>query len=139
MGTRSAIGIKHGDVVKAVYCHWDGYLSHNGEILRDHYSDPFKLAELIAIGDLSSLAPSIDKPAGHDFNKPVEGYTVFYARDRGEELVVNKFKDFEDYKANHQYEEYEYILRPAGGWYVSQYGGPYISLEEAFELEAESH
>ena len=25
MATRSAIGIKHGDRVKGVYCHWDGY------------------------------------------------------------------------------------------------------------------
>ncbi len=28
MGTRSFIGVMHGDVCKVVYCHWDGYLEH---------------------------------------------------------------------------------------------------------------
>jgi hypothetical protein len=37
MGTRSRIGVMHGDNVKSVYCHWDGYLEHNGEILLKHY------------------------------------------------------------------------------------------------------
>ena len=37
MGTRSRIGVMHGDVVKSVYCHWDGYLEHNGVILQEHY------------------------------------------------------------------------------------------------------
>ena len=34
MGTRSRIGVMHGDKVKSVYCHWDGYLEHNGQILQ---------------------------------------------------------------------------------------------------------
>ena len=32
MATRSAIGVMHGYKCKAVYCHWDGYLDHNGRI-----------------------------------------------------------------------------------------------------------
>ena len=39
MGTRSAIGIKHGDVVRAVYCHYDGYLEYMGRALTLYYQD----------------------------------------------------------------------------------------------------
>ena len=138
MATRSTIALEFADgTVQQVYCHWDGYLDHNGKILFEHYKDPFKLRDLIDLGDISSLAPSIDKPKGHSFDKSVDGYTVFYARDRGEELRVNKFRDFEDYKANHQYEEYEYILRTDGNWYVSKHDGPYTLLAAALETVKE--
>ena len=30
MGTRSSIAIKTEDGIKAIYCHWDGYVDHNG-------------------------------------------------------------------------------------------------------------
>ena len=58
MGTRSRIGVMHGDVVKSVYCHWDGYLEHNGQILLEHY-DSAKANNLVALGDLSSLGSVI--------------------------------------------------------------------------------
>ena len=86
MGTRSRIGVMHGDNCKSVYCHWDGYLDHNGRILLEHY-DSVKANHLVALGDVSSLAPSIDKPEGHSFDTAVKGYTVFYGRDRKEEGV----------------------------------------------------
>ena len=140
MGTRSTIALEFADgTVQQVYCHWDGYLSHNGEILRDHYSDPFKLAELISIGDLSSLAPSIDKPAGHSFDSPVDGHTVFYGRDRGESgCNARKFKNLQDYFRNCQDEEYDYILTRNTGWRVRCYAtdGDWVALGEMFEREA---
>jgi hypothetical protein len=56
MGTRSTIALEFADgTVQQVYCHWDGYLEHNGKILQEHYSDPFKLRDLIDLGDMSSL------------------------------------------------------------------------------------
>jgi len=33
MGTRSRIAVMHGSVAKSVYCHWDGYLEHNGSTM----------------------------------------------------------------------------------------------------------
>jgi hypothetical protein len=47
MGTRSRIGVMHGDKVKSIYCHWDGYLEHNGAILQEHY-DSAKANHLVA-------------------------------------------------------------------------------------------
>ena len=85
MGTRSRIGVMHGDVCKSVYCHWDGYLSNNGKILLENY-DSAKANHLVALGDLSSLDKNVTIPDGaeHSFQVPLDGVTVFYGRDRGE-------------------------------------------------------
>ena len=156
MGTRSTIALEFADgTVEQVYCHWDGYLAHNGKILAEHYSDPFKLRDLIDMGDISSLGKVIGKkhpfsPAYNETNvakkakiqKEVDeareaGYTTFYGRDRGEEgCESKKFVDFQDYLAHHQYEEYEYILRRDGNWYVKCHDAAYVQLAaELFELD----
>ena len=123
MATRSTIALEFADgTVEQVYCHWDGYLEGNGAMLIQHYMDPFKVKQLLALGGFSSLEASVE-----DTKKTA--YTQ-----RGEELMINKFKDFEDYKANHQYEEYEYILRSVGGeavWFVSDHDGAYVPLMSA--------
>jgi hypothetical protein len=137
MATRSTIALEFADgTVQQVYCHWDGYVDHNGAILQDHYSDPYKLRDLIDMGALSSLGAEIgdvrpfDNPHTYGtleydaFNAQYKNQCLFYTRDRGEDLQVNKFKDFADYERNHQYEEYEYILRQIDGqavWFVSSY------------------
>jgi hypothetical protein len=145
MGTRSTIALEFADKsVEQVYCHWDGYLEHNGKILQEHYSNPFILRDLIDLGDISSLGRIIGTK--HPFSPFVSdteefkalpqeeqdciketirksheaaqaaGMTTFYGRDR-EESNINKkqFVDFQDYLAHHQYEEYEYILRNVNG------------------------
>jgi hypothetical protein len=121
MGTRSRIGVMHGDNCKSVYCHWDGYLEHNGRILQDHYTSA-KANHLVALGDMSSLRPNIEIPEGveHSFEKSAEGITVFYGRDRGEtgfefqtDATFDKF--FE--RADGCGAEWYYIMRD-GAWYV---------------------
>jgi hypothetical protein len=74
MGTRSRIGVMHGDKCKSVYCHWDGYLDHNGRILLEHY-DSAKANHLVALGDISSLDRTVEIPEGveHTFENPVKG------------------------------------------------------------------
>lgn len=154
MGTRSTIALEFADgTVQQVYCHWDGYLSHNGRILQEYYSDPFKLRELIDLGDLSSLRPNIGKQHAFSqfslpaeeveaYKKETEDMCTFYGRDRNESGVsAKKFKDFADYKANHQYEEYEYILRACGDkavWFVANHSDTYVTLAEALEAEKET-
>ena len=149
MATRSTIALEFADgTVQQVYCHWDGYLSNNGQILQEYYKDPFKLRDLIDLGDLSSLRPSIgeqhafsrlDSPLSDEQYEELYGdMCTFYARDRGEiGTSAKKFKDFEDYKFNHQYEEYEYILRKDGFWYVCQYGKDYELLSAAIQRQVE--
>ena len=141
MGTRSTIALEFADgTVQQVYCHWDGYLDYNGKILQEHYSDPFKLRDLIDLGDMSSLGERIGTQ--HAFDKAPQGECTFYGRDRKESGVsAKKFKDFADYKANHQYEEYEYILRQVEGkavWFVKCHSADYVTLAEAFVAEEET-
>ena len=130
MGTRSTIALEYADgTVGQVYCHWDGYLEHNGMILYKHYSDPFKLRELMDLGDLSSLGERIGSQ--HAFDKAPQGECTFYKRDRKENGVSQKMYDnFADYVARHQYEEYEYILRQDGVWYVGDHSEAFVPLAD---------
>lgn len=151
MATRSTIALEFADgTIGQVYAHWDGYLAHNGKILFENYSNPFVLRDLIDLGSLSSLRPTIGTK--HPFsmfeaNMTQDEYanlyrdmTTFYGRDRGEgQSDANYFKDFEDFKANCQQEEYDYILRNVNGvatWFVSDHGSEFILLTEAFAKEA---
>ena len=109
MGTRSMIALEYADgQVGQIYCHWDGYLSHNGQILQNNYTDPFKVREMLDNGDMSSLSDSID---GCSFYK-----------ERGEDCPQRMYKDYADYRKEAQFEEYNYILRKDGKWYVEFYG-----------------
>lgn len=138
MGTRSTIALEYADgSVSQVYSHWDGYLEHNGSILQTHYSDPWKLRELIDLGDLSSLAKEIGTK--HDFDNPPSGVCNFYGRDRGETGVeARRYANYDEYLSEGQNEEYDYILRTDGIWYVRSYGtSGYIPLVEAFEKLAQ--
>lgn len=129
MATRSTIAVElpSGNVAQ-IYCHWDGYLEGVGKTLLTHYNDMLKAIELITLGDISSLGTVIGEKhpfsfsdAGIGCNEYKDKYghmTTFYGRDRGEENVGFKpFSSFDDYVKNHQYEEYEYILRNDGQWY----------------------
>jgi hypothetical protein len=56
MGTRSRIGIEMPNhTVVSVYCHWDGYVEHNGKILVEHYQNRDDVQELIDGGSMSCL------------------------------------------------------------------------------------
>ena len=154
MGTRSTIALEFADgTVEQVYCHWDGYLAHNGQILLKHYSNPFILRDLIDLGDISSLKPTIGTKHAFshfelraeevaEYKVLTENMTTFYGRDRGETGVDKKsFVDFQDYLAHHQYEEYDYILRNVNGkatWFVSDHDGAYVELEQAIMDEQDS-
>jgi len=133
MGTRSAIAIKHGDTIKAVYCHWDGYVEHNGFILENCYSDSVKVNKLISMGGLSSLGADIGEK--HDFGAETEyadigGMTsvskacTFYIRDRGESEEDSGFKTFqseEDFAEYYASSWCEYLYLFTGGeWYISK-------------------
>ena len=134
MGTRSRIGVMHGDKVKSVYCHWDGYLEHNGKILQENY-DSAKANQLVALGDLSSLDKEVAIPEGiaHSFQVPLDGITVFYGRDRGETgtdfRVSNTFEEFLTLCDNSSAEFY-YVMKD-GVWYC---GDTYTSTSISKKL-----
>lgn len=137
MATRSTIAMEQpcGKVMQ-VYCHWDGYLDHNGKLLQEHYQDKAKVYALMLLGSISSLREEIGQAhsfdARYENDNPKARWTVAYGRDRGEDNVdANVFKDFATYVKDHQYEEFEYIYRNDGRWYVSKYGSNYEPLDAA--------
>jgi hypothetical protein len=144
MGTRSLIGVMHGDNCKYVYCHWDGYLDHNGRILQEHY-DSARANHLVALGDISSLRKNVVIPDGveHTFDNPADDITVFYGRDRGETGVdfrsVNSFELFLK-RVGDTCAEYYYIMKD-GVWYCGAVYGPLkyklVPLIEAIKMEQE--
>ena len=127
MATRSTIAMEQPDGrVMQIYCHWDGYLDHNGRILLENYQDRAKVLALMLLGDISSLREDIGM--AHSFDDryadsdPRSRWCVSYGRDRGETgATARTFANFAEYAKNHQHEEYEYILRQVDGkpvWFV---------------------
>ena len=139
MATRSAIAVTHGDIVKGVYCHWDGYIDHNGRILLEHYNSA-KANNLVALGDISSLGAEIGEKHQFGVNDELvksNNWTTFYGRDRGETgtewHVFKDAQEFIDYFDGCGC-EYFYLIHD-GIWYVSQYGRAWERLDEAVQAQ----
>ena len=104
MSTRSFIGIVNPDgSVSGVYCHYDGYLEGVGALLRQHYNTPEIVRDLLALGDISSLGPTLDS-------------SDFYHRDRKEEMSVPfKYASLELGNTSEQVGfEFWYVFSPKG-------------------------
>ena len=132
MATRSYIGKLNPDnTVSYIYCHHDGYPEHNGVILQEHYSTPFKVDQLLALGDLSVLGENIGEK--QDFNNRVKGTCLAYHRDRGEKKDEARTCSYVDYTKEY-FEEYVYLFTPGQGWEVRGYGnGFWADLGKALE------
>ena len=60
MATRSFIGkLNKDDSITGIFCYWDGYPEHAGRILIDNYLTEQQVDQLLALGDLSSIAPTL--------------------------------------------------------------------------------
>tara|TARA_R100001510_G_C7533900_1_gene124215 strand:+ start:168 stop:581 length:414 start_codon:yes stop_codon:yes gene_type:complete len=114
MGTRSRIGIELKDnSIMSVYCHWDGYPSFNGRVLREHYTTVEQVRDLIDGGNISSLHTN----AGWN-NETLPKTGPLYYTMRGESIEENEprlDKDMEEFFSDG--EEYSYIFRN-GNWFA---------------------
>jgi hypothetical protein len=139
MGTRSRIAIENADgTVESIYCHWDGYPEHNGELLLENYQDEPKVRALIALGDLSSLDKRVapEPTEVHSFDNKADGVCVAYGRDRGEEDVGKKTHANIGELLDHcgeAWEEWVYIYRN-GQWVGSAAGYDEQSLQYLSDL-----
>ena len=118
MATRSNIAYKTPEgKIRSVYCHWDGYPEHNGEMLRRHYTDLAKVQALIELGSISSLGSELgEKQDFDDRSSQKDEWTLAYHRDRGEELVVSEYDDIPSWIDD--MEEYAYLYTD-NGWIVN--------------------
>jgi len=150
MGTRSMIAIQnpYSKDIRAVYCHWDGYLEHNGAILQKHYAASSKVNNLIALGDISSLRPEIgEKHAFSRLETPMddEAYdklygnmTTFYTRDRGEDTPFKVFPTLAKAEDYYTWSEYFYCFKykksddfQSGEWHYKKAGERWKKLAPA--------
>ena len=142
MVTCSRIGIRNSDdSVDSIYCHWDGYPSHNGRLLITHYTEENKIRELMALGDISYLAPEIGKQ--QDFDKPTnKDWCMAYGRDRGEaDCEAGHSSTVHEYLGIRCWGEYYYIFH-YGRWMVqATYGedeGRWVLVEEALKKDEQA-
>ena len=144
MGTRSKIAIEDQDgKVRSIYCHWDGYPSHHGPILLEHYTTQEKVESLIELGAISSLAQETEIPEGvdHSFDNPAKGIVVAYHRDRKEDLAIGSHPNVEAFVKS-DVQQYGYVFTAAGEWlFVNGHKDSYtreaILLETVVEKETE--
>ena len=126
MSTRSYIGKEQADgSIKYIYCHFDGYESGVGRMLKDYYQDESLVDKLISLGSISSLEKRLEPSDGeqHNFDHPLSDVTVAYHRDRGEDLDI--YTDSEEGFLEDSY-MYCYLYRN-GEWLIRRPG------EEALE------
>ena len=140
MSTRSAIGIMHGDKIKAIYCHSDGYLSYVGKVLLAHYNSDQspKANHLVAMGDMSMLGKEIGEKIEFNAHMEYDADNIakqcrFYKRDRNESDV-----DFQVFHNDQELfagidAEYFYVMKD-GVWVVSM-GAEWTLLSEALAKE----
>jgi len=114
MATRSAIALQKGGTFQAIYCHWDGYPSHQLPILQSKYGTASTARALIAPGDLSSLETE------HDWQRqPLPQPRPLYYAERGEPNVSPRsFADLAELKAwaDSCCCEHVYWYQPRKGW-----------------------
>lgn len=115
MATRSTIWYRDPETndYKGVYCHCDGYPSHNGKLLLNYYNSLEKVKELVSFGFISSLREEIE-------------LCEFYHRDREQDFnsygVKNK-REIEEF-----FEEYTYIFEDNKWFILDDDSGDYIEL-----------
>jgi len=145
-----AIQNPYNKTVRAVYCHWDGYLEHNGAILQKHYAASPKVNNLIAMGDLSSLGTQIGEahpfsPHGSKEDEALyeaakeAGYCTFYKRDRGESDVDFKvFNTLAQAEDHYTWSDYYYVFKytkasdyTTGEWHFKRNGERWKKLAPA--------
>lgn len=107
MGTRSNIGMKQEDgTIKAIYCHWDGYPEHVGATLAKYYKTPEMVEALLNLGDISSLASTLEETARNAFATTSErGLPVNVPEIHANEEEWMEF-------ASDQSAEYIYLFQP---------------------------
>ncbi len=139
MSTNAVIGMQdHDGSVKSIYLHWDGYPSHAGAVLIEHYTDINKVDMLINLGDISFLGPEVtEAPKEVLGTNEAYNFTSAYHRDKGEQLNPPRIfatdylwmKDAID----HTSAEYGYLFTAEGWVYYDLHQPRPLSIKAELE------
>jgi len=129
---------------RTIYCHYDGYLEHNGEILCDVYDTPEKVDKLLDLGDLSQLDIKTEpiKELKHNFEDRQKGVCVAYGRDRGDKGVeAREYGSFKELftAGNTYWAEYIYIFTKGNKWVYTSHAFDDRKLQQATENELKNN
>ena len=129
MATRSLIGfVENGNIV-ASYCHFDGYLEHNGRILLEFYNDYALAKELVLGGCISSIDPNIKEV---NYYKPYEAPNTFPYAEASKSFKKNYLKK----SSEPPYIDIEYIYyHNEEKWLYREVTYTYISNRISFSEE----
>jgi len=118
MATRSLIGKLNSDnTVSYIYCHYDGYPEYNGVILQEHYDTPFKVDQLLALGDLSVLGEVIgEKQDFNNYSTRNNNWCLAYGRDRGESGIEMRNVSQDEFFNSRDYVDYLYLYNNDFEW-----------------------
>jgi hypothetical protein len=115
MSTRSLIAIENENYnYDVIYCHWDGYPSHVGNMLVSNYNTEDKVKNLVSNGAISSLGQTLKE-------------TTFF-KDRGEDIVIKEnisYDELRDY-AKDSWVDYLYV------YFIDKECWQYSIVEENF-------
>lgn len=129
MATRSCIGVQCGNKIVAIYAHWDGYPAHMGRHLYEYHNSLSHAIALIARGDLSSIAPTLEE-------------SKFYNESHGAGNDFKEFNSVEDFYSHYQDCgcEYSYLYSTkTDAWSVSKMRGSVPAFDLlANELEGQT-
>jgi hypothetical protein len=118
MATRSFIAYKENELYYDIYCHNDGYLEYNGNLLLKYYNNLDRIKSLFELGDISYLGARLseNEPPPNDEDVNV---TFSYWRDRGESMegVQPRFHKSSD---TLRIDEFNYLYNN-GEWYYRTY------------------
>ena len=88
MSTRSWIGIKQKDQsLNLVYCHYDGYIEHNGLLLQNHYQTIDKIKQLIKNGSIRILNETVESTEYFDEQNFIQYKSI---DDLKQDMMTNK-------------------------------------------------
>lgn len=131
MATRSVIAVRTGTARKpsylGVYCHYDGYPSHQLPILTEHHNSPAAALGLVVGGDISCLHTNL---GWQRETLPASG-PLYYAA-RGEtDVEARSFATLEEMFEHFRGSgcEHSYVFVPKLGWVHTDIREPIEEVE----------
>jgi hypothetical protein len=110
MSTRSEIAIENKDgSISSIYCHSDGYLEYNGQILNNHYNSYELALSIIKQNDCSSLGETIEDS---------RFYNTWRNEDTKAKIFDSEYHFMCEFGSN-IFAEYIYLFKN-DRWYVSE-------------------